>query len=294
MKFKQYVILTACLFIAIGSISSSYAATEWAFLRIPQGAREISMGETGVSHSGGGTSIWWNPAHIGEGKTDIWAQGYQWLEDGKGSFGGVKFRNSLGGFSVSYSTLNMEGFEVRDRPGDPQGEFSLHQAAFAAGYGNTILKNISLGLIYKVAYESFYGDDLTKANILDAGIHWKGRLLSAGFSANNLDLENFGDEEFPTYFRLGLSKQLEFNEFGVLFAGEGIAQVDDEQYYHFGLETDWQNIFFLRAGYMTGHDSRSLTAGLGLNYNKYYFDFAVSPFENELGTSWRIGLGLSL
>jgi len=147
------------ILILIGLLfSDSFSTTGWAFLSIPHGTREVAMGETGVSHARDGSAVWWNPAHISTAETSIWFQGFRWIEDGKGSFGGAKLRTSWGGVAAYYINHGMDGFEIRNRPGPAQGEFTLHQVVFAGGAALRPMQNLSVGVVYKGAFEEIYGD----------------------------------------------------------------------------------------------------------------------------------------
>ena len=79
------------------------AGIGWKFLTIPQGAREVSMGETGVSRANGSSAIWWNPAHFADYRAEAWFQGYTWIGEGTGSYGGVKGKTRWGGFGAWYA-----------------------------------------------------------------------------------------------------------------------------------------------------------------------------------------------
>lgn len=287
------VLIICFLLIGLGSVDSN-AATGWAFMSIPNGTREIAMGETGVSQARDASAAWWNPAHIGQSHTGFWFQGFKWIEDGSGSFGGAHLQTDWGGVAAYYVNHGMEGFEVRDRPGDPQGEFTLRQAVLGAGIAYHPMKKLSVGVVYKGGYEDIFGDRLDVWNILDLGVLLKTNDFNFGFSVANIGFENPGDDAYPTTYRLGMSRDYKVGPVDLIVAFDGIAEREDHKYYHFGFESNWSERIFIRAGYMAGHESRNFSGGLGFIYNQFNVDFAITPFENDLGTTWRVGLGMKI
>jgi hypothetical protein len=289
-------IFTSALVILIAT-SSAYAGNSALFLNIPNGAREISMGETGVSHATGGAASWWNPALIATDKTEISFQVFRWMVDGKGSFGGGRFTTGWGGLGFYYFNHNMEGFEARERPGPPSGEFEVRHLTFAAGSGFNLWKGISAGFMYKRAFEDIYGDRENGFHALDLGLLLgKNELIAegwiAGASVSNIEISNDQDDPFPTTVRIGLSNNREIGDFSIISSFEWSSIIDGDRNMHVGVETGWQKLLFLRGGYMFGHDTRDVSFGLGIHYKYYRTDVSIQPWDEELGTVWRFGLGI--
>ena len=276
------------------SCLDSYAETGWAFMSIPNGTREIAMGETGVSHARDGSAAWWNPAHIGQSHTGFWFQGFTWIEDGSGSFGGAQLRTNWGGIAAYYINHGIDGFEVRDHPGDPQGTFTLRQVVLGTGIAYQPFENLSVGVAYKGAYEDIYGDRLDVWNIFDIGLLFKTDGFDFGLSVSNAGFSNPGDDAYPTTYRAGLSNNYKLGPVDLIVAADGIFEQNEDKFFHFGLESNWSERIFVRAGYMAGHESRNFSGGLGFIYNQFNVDFAITPFENDLGTTWRAGIGVKI
>ena len=288
----KHIVLISVILLTL--TAQGNAAIGWKYLTIPNGAREIGMGETGVSHSSSGTAVWWNPAHLGTGETDVWFQGFRWIADGRGSFGGVRVKTSWGGLGAYYFNHGMDGFEIRDRPGPSQGEFKLHQAVIAGGASVRLKNQVNLGLIYKASLEDIYGSTYYTANILDVGAHWRIKNWSLGAALNNVSVAHNEEDELPIAMRFGASRQLTIDRFDVVLAAEADFENGGNRFLHVGAEAGWRRSLFLRLGYMSGHDSRNLTFGLGAAVKRYHVDFALTPMENDLGTTWRMGIGLDI
>ncbi len=287
---KSVVKIVAVIF-ALGFTESAFAEAGWRFMNIPQGARETAMGETGVANVGSGALVWWNPAASAFGTSDIWFQGYSWILDGSGSFGGAKARTNWGGFSAYYVTQGLDGFEVRDRPGEAQGEFTIHQSVFAVGTAVEPIKKLALGVMYKTAFEDIYGDREDVWDVVDLGALYQLPWFNFGASVTNLSL---ADDNTQTAMRFGLSRLFVLQEFDFTGALESVTYKDDDTELHLGVEAGWQETIYLRAGYIGGNDLRSVSFGLGAKVSAYHVDFALTPFTSDLGTTWKFGIGMNL
>lgn len=283
------------------TIQPSFAASYFAHLGIPQGARETSMGETSVSINGNGSEIWWNPAHISSNQTSMWMQTFHWFVDGKGSYGGFSVPSRWGGFSAYYMNHIMEGYEARDNPGPSQGDFTLRQSLLAAGGAVNLLRNMSFGFAIKQAIEVFQGRRAKRSNIFDIGLNWQLDKYSVGFAAANVVFDEKKDENLPFTLRSGLSYYHNIDDYNIVLAYGGDlrrpSEVDKEDDFElinkFGLEIGWSEMLFGRLGCMIGDDSQNISYGVGVIAQEIYqFDFAVVPSKYDLGTTWKMGLGI--
>ena len=59
-----------------------------------------------------------------------------------------------------------------------------------------------------------------------------------------------------------------------------------------GAELDWRGQAALRVGYKSGYDSQGLTAGAGITWQGYTFDYAFQDVGNDLGNAHRFGVGM--
>ncbi len=291
---KRYSVFIAILVMLLitGSVS---AMNGLAYLKIPNGARETAMGETGVSHARGGAAGWWNPALLAVNDSEVEFQIFQWLADGSGSFGGASIQTDWGGYGAYYFNLGLDGFEVRDHPGESEGTFALHQIAIAGGAAVNLGYGLSFGATYKTFTEDIYGDRRSGYNVFDAGLHYeKGDSWSAGTVITNLGPSDAAADPLPLTIRSGLSYERKYGDFGILVTGEGTAVMrdDDDPTLHFGIEADWIEQFYLRGGFISGYDTHSWTTGVGIVYNRIRADISVTPYDDPLGSVWRLGMGL--
>jgi len=263
-------------------------------MNVPNGVRQTAVGETGVSGATGGSAHWWNPALAVTDRSEIEFQVFRWIADARGSFGAARFTTSWGGIGVYYFNQGMDGFEARDRPGPSQGSFTIHQTLFAGGAGFNLWHDIKAGVIYKTAFEQLYSNAEDDFHALDFGIAWGIKSWSVGAAVSNVGIVNDTDDPLPTELRFGATHTRQFSQMDFNLSIESVHLLESDLYFHLGAELGWNDLIFLRSGYMTGHDSRNYSFGVGFGFKRYKADISITPFDNELGSVWRIGLGLVL
>jgi len=297
-KFKVWAIslIVVMVFVAPQLLEANEGAGTKGliFLKIPNGTRETAMGETGVSHSMGGASSAWNPALAGEGVSSIEFQGFRWLFDGQGSFGGAKIRTSWGGLSAYYFQLGVDGFEARERPGGYSGTFTLRQVVVAVGGAYRLPANFTVGVTTKGYLEDIYGDREEGIGLFDAGLSWKSGDWSAGAMVANTGLTEDGEDPLPTLARGGLTYSKKFGEYGLVSSLEGSYMQKYDPTVHLGIEGNWSETLFIRAGLLSGNESYFYSCGLGVTYKGILADIAVTPASGEIGHILRVGLGYRL
>ncbi|MFH0766182.1 MAG: hypothetical protein V2A61_07155 [Calditrichota bacterium] len=283
-------ILTILLFLAF-TANSALAVVGHRFVMIPPDAHGTALGETGVSYNPGGTGIWWNPAHLC-GRTDLWLEGWSWMGEGRGSFGGARVGSDKGGLGAYYINLGLPGFEARDRPGDSQGEFTLHQAVFATGAGWSVFPFLQTGAIVKAHIEDIYGKRYQSPAYFDFGIKSNYGPWETGLAVRNLTTRRHPDT--PATIQAGLSREYAIGALNLRGIGEGSLEQGGDRHLHLGAECSWMQRLALRMGWSSGHDARGLTFGLGAAAGRYRVDWAWLPFRHELGDSWRMGIAVGI
>ena len=61
---------------------------------------------------------------------------------------------------------------------------------------------------------------------------------------------------------------------------------------HVGIEYGIMDKLFLRGGLQTGHDTRTLSFGLGIARRAWRVDYAFVPASHGLGNAHRIAVGM--
>jgi hypothetical protein len=101
----------------------------------------------------------------------------------------------------------------------------------------------------------------------------------------------------PLTFRVGFAKEIISDDMNRLDAAfDFVASSDVPEQYVLGLEYAWNDLVYVRGGYLLGHDQLGLAGGLGLNYNSGGFngslDYSINPTA-DIGLINRFTVGLN-
>ncbi|MBP7653606.1 PorV/PorQ family protein [Candidatus Dependentiae bacterium] len=199
------------------------------------------------------------------------------------AFNSGKIRNTLITSSISYSDA---GFT------------EIYENMFAIGYAHKF-NNLSLGLNSKFINSDFAGvKDNSPA--VDAGFRYDFKFLNDNFSAGGV-IKNIGNSfkydrdnyKIPLLYKFGLtssSSNFLINNYFIKFGVECIYDNENDFDAAAGCELDYKHTIFLRTGYSTIQEQGSgFNAGIGLNFNKFCFDYAWVPYS-ALGDAHYLSL----
>jgi len=281
------------LLAALALCSDAMAATGSAFLKIPNGAAEIALGQTGVSHATGGASAWWNPALVGANQ-GVSFQSFKGFGDGRGVFGAASVKTSFGGVGAYLFDLGTPGFEVREGPGPSQGTFTLHQSMLALAASVRLPLDIGAGVALKGTMEEMYGTTKYDYPLLDAGLIWGWQKFMFGAAVANVELSQHNRDAAPATVRAGGTVYQPVGEFVVMGSGEVSSVKGIPPAYHAGVEAGWREKVFLRTGATFTDSEIRPSFGIGLVISAYTIDAATTVNDPLLGSTWRVGLGMKL
>lgn len=293
----------AFIFLLLGSslmFSQSAGKTGLSFLKIGFGARNIAMGDIGVVSANDVTALNYNPAILaGYTSPELMFTHNEWLQDIRSEvFGGsVRFIGLPLAFGVN--TTRVPDIEVRTRPGEAESRFSAQFFSGSISTGFMLMERISIGATAKYIYEGMLSDDANGWGF-DFGTYYQtpieGLSLAAAMrnlgSMNQLRLE---ETKLPTDISAGV--QYSFQIKGLkseAVAGAAFQKYTDtdDNHVNFGAELNYDKLIAVRAGYQTGYESRGFSAGVGLAWNKLFFDYGFIPFKYNLGTTHIISIKL--
>lgn len=300
-------------------------STSATFLKLGVGARAVAMGGAFTGIADDPYSIYWNPAGLAslEGEKNIGLFHNDYFQGLKQEFmfytapaEGLPFLKTRElrsgvwglGFDYFYTPKDMErrsGLNESDplAPISPvEGKFGAYDMALSAGYGWKPQKDLSLGAAVKVIRQSIDNRSAGSA-ALDLGIlkdfNWLGEAFTAGFSVQNIGPGiQFVSRRYdlPLVFKAGLSRRLPGS--GALLSLEADKPIDNYPSLVLGAEYPLVPRLALRTGYRYRHSGNELgpwsgfSAGAGLTFGRFSFDYAFSPF-GELGNSHRFSLNAS-
>ncbi|MDX9857124.1 MAG: PorV/PorQ family protein [candidate division Zixibacteria bacterium] len=298
MHMRQF---TAALLIVLAG--AAQANDGLALMRVEPGARPSGMAGTLVSIDGDPLSSAYNPAGGGGVSSFVVSFGYNtyWenIELADGYFVAPLFaRWSLHG-GIRYAGVN--DIEGRTQPTLDPFEittFDAEDVSFKAGLRYDVSSTVSAGVAagwYIEKISSYRGSAFN----VDLGVLVRAtHALTMGAAVTSLgsdfQLEESGqgrsrDISLPTTYRVGGSYRYD-RYLGAL----DVVYVNDDPHVHVGAEADIHEVFTVRAGVMTGYDSRNITAGATIRRRNFSFDYGFVPYSNDFGTSHLFNLTVTL
>ncbi|UCE18436.1 MAG: PorV/PorQ family protein [Gemmatimonadota bacterium] len=266
------------------------------FLKIGVGARQAAMGNAFTAIADDATAIYWNPGGLGfANRWNINMAGNRWLFDTwHGSFFASKHicvfgyqRTALGLGAVG---LGMPNWNSTSNPDAVQGK--ANDLAIIGSVGQRIdwlSRNLSIGISGKYIQRTL-ADESANGLGMDGGLMFRAGRFKTGLAVTNYTIQKvkFIEESFklPTTLRGGMSLA---PARGFLLAVDVSKPIDNEAKIHSGAELWVSDALAVRLGYKakTGgpddigvNDFSGFTAGLGLRWKQWQFDYAFSNYDD--------------
>lgn len=264
------------------------------FLKIPVGARESAMGASGTVLAQGPTALRWNPAGLAgleSQQLDVlhgdWFQGmsFQHVSLAVPAAGGVAAVGAL------YSSSgDISGYDVDMNATD---DYTAADLALSVGYGRWLGEHWQIGASGSLLQQTIEDESATGL-ALDLGLRAVIPTLpglSAGLAVRNLGPPiTFIDrsDPLPRTFAAGLM----WSSATLTLAGEWSKARGADPAIRCGAEWCLLEALALRAGYLVRAEmSNALTAGAGVNWGRFRFDYAYVPFE-EIADTHHVGISV--
>ncbi|HEX2786531.1 MAG TPA: PorV/PorQ family protein [Ignavibacteria bacterium] len=296
---KIFLIISLFIFSQTPSFAQNDGAgnTGLSFLKLGVGAQSISMGEAYSSLTEDATSVYYNPARLFYGsKTNVYLTHNQSLLDFTNDFIAFKTSGEKFAFGIGVQRAAVNDIEIRTIPGGPVDKFNSENLAVGVSLAYMFSPGLSIGVTPKFLYEKIYVDDAAGL-AFDIGTNYTKNDFSASFVIANLGSINelrHASTKLPSSVRLGASYKLTKNDFAFRFGVDGYKVLDGgKMHLHGGGEAAYKDMFFLRAGYQTNYENKSLTAGIGFKYKAFTLDYAFVPYKYEFSNSNTFSLGLN-
>ena len=290
-KFGLIVLLLLPAALYAGSDSGLAA------LKIGISARAAAMGEAFTASADDASGIFWNPAGTAwVTKRQAHFTYNQWIQDISHNAAGIVLPSSLGAFGIGIMLNSVEDFERRVIASEePLGTFSTQDFSMSMSYARKFGNNLSAGIRAAFLYEKIYVESAS-GYAVDLGVRYQvmpDRLFAAASLQNLGSMSEMVVEtvELPVIMRAGLLyRMLSVLGSQNLALAADFVQYDGDSHIHAGIEYDPYSIITLRAGYQTGYDEKSFSAGFGLDFGFIVLDYAYVPFESDLGNAQRFSL----
>jgi hypothetical protein len=283
-------------------INGRAGSTSLSFLKIGAGARAAAMADAGIAVTTDASACYWNPARLAAIPTrhSLHFQHNLWIA--QTSVDEIYYAYSFGRHRLGAAARMLSTGDIplrEDLPlEEPISNYQAYDLFAGISYAYTPVPELALGLSYRKLYEKIYLNTGYGYN-LQAGLDIKIKKLGLNLAGT---IDNLGprfklDKDLykqPTTFKIGagFSPDMTFYNGRALLALDAVKAIDANWQARTGLEYLWRGQAALRLGYKTGHASESFSAGLGLKWRGYSFDYAFVPHDYDLGTSHRFSLGL--
>jgi hypothetical protein len=294
--FRYFVILIGCFSAATAQSGTSGPL---AFLKISPDARSAALGETGLSDSRGAFTLLHNPALMSYTERSAASFAYtDWLLDLTMQSGAILFKKPGYALGLSFTVLNTPDIELRTLPSDePIETFSAHDLAAGVSFSYRLGTRLALGLTGKYLYQQIYVDDAS-GFAADLGIAYRFPVAGLTFGAAICNVGEMAALQqkkptLPASVAFGAAGTiLKRGDFGLQGTADARTYLEDDTRFHVGVEAYWQEHLFLRGGYQTGSELRTISGGAGLAWDRFTFDYAYQPLAEDFGAGHRIAFSL--
>ncbi len=297
------IIVFAALISSQLILAQSAGNSGMAFLKLGSGARNIALGDNGMTLANDATSIFYNPANLAMNENqEVFVAHNQWMQDASSEMLGVKFTFLGLPLGVGINATTIRGFEIRSQASaEKEGSFDIHYFSGAVSTGFSITDQIMGGIAIKYLYEGIYVDNADGIGF-DFGARYNNLFpdFSMACALKNVgSMTKLKNEKtvLPAEFKLGGSYALpeyfpkfDFNA-GVEFQKY---LKDDNEHLNFGLETLYDKMFSIRLGYMTNYEAKGFCGGIGVTWHSVTFDYAFTPYSYDLGDGHTFSLKIGL
>lgn len=287
----------------LGAQSISYAQGGQAglsFLKLGVGARSLGMGETTVAAVNDPSATHYNPAAL-LFVTDpqILIMHKEWLQGTQTEFLASSFSVESVRLGIFMNATSVPGIEIRQRPGPAEGTFAARNAAIGLSSAYRIDDKFDVGLSLKYLYEKIFVDE-AGGIALDVGTVFRSPWdVTFGATLNNVGSMSKLREvssRLPTTLRIGAARYEALKSLNahLTFAADIVSILPESNtHLHLGTEFTYNTTFSLRAGYVSGYETRNFTAGAGFSHAFVTVDYAFVPFRFDLGTTHTFSLTLT-
>ncbi len=278
-----------------------FAGVGASWLKVPVAPRSAALGEATVAWPVLGDAAWVNPAGLAGARQGVGFVHGRWIADIRSTAFEGRKRTARGTLLLFGDVVNVPGLERRvTASAEPLGTFSVHQLQAGAGFGSVFRGAVAVGLAAKWIYEKIHlVDGGTVA--LDFGVATVKPVAGfrLGASIRNLGPGyKLGSDtvDLPATVSVGLNRNV-----GLLGRADALRAWmawrkirGEDSHFALGAELRLPGGLDLRAGYQSGYESRGVSLGAGLRLGRARLDYALVPFQNDLGQAHLVGLGYRL
>ena len=285
------------LFCAVFIVSRLFAVTgASSFLREGIGADAVAMGGAGTAGTRGVNSIYWNPAGLTRMGAYGWQAGSMYTAKSYDRYYGyaaiARHSEDYGDFGVSLITYGTNDIEIFDDTGQSTGSGSDCEFVGGISYANMVNYRFRYGVTMKGHYHDLLTYKATGYS-MDAGVIFQpllDREVYIGLMLQNILGQLFWNdysEDMLSIYRIGAAVGI-FEDIVRLSLDVVKEEALEDVIFRAGAEFRIMEYLFIRAGM----DEEYPTAGAGIKYDAYKFDYAYTYDRQGLGDTHQFSLVL--
>jgi hypothetical protein len=326
--------LFLCLWLNPGFSQDKVGTSAAPFLGINIGGAATAMGGAYVSMARDASALYWNPGAVSRlGKSELSFTHTSWIVNTSFNWGAVVLNlDGANAFGVNLAILDYgeENVTTVEAPEGNGLRWSAQDLAAAITYARNLTDRFSIGASAKYIQQKIYNES-ANGFALDIGLlyitRFNGMRLGVSMSNFGTDMKMDGKDlnypydldpnsqgnngtitsqlktqawPLPLFYRVGASMDLvKVSETTLMLAVDAVVPSDNSTIINVGGELNWNEIFFLRAGYkslMRKETEEGLAAGVGFKYfvpglgriglDYAYNDYGILQEIHTLGVSF--------
>ncbi len=299
--FSLLPILVFAGFVPVYALETDrvYGASSYQFLKLPLSPKVIGMGGAGVAYASSAAEIDVNPAAARSDSGSLFVgKGYPFQEFGADA-NHITWSLPYRGYRILVNAryLGFEDIAGYDGLSHATSPYSAHtykgQLGAAGAYGklhwgvtvnyalnNIASSNYSTGMVNAgLRYELFSGFHLGVGGV--NGDFWTSE---AEFDGNEAPFP-------PTAVQAGIAYQRAMGSWQAGLALDARTRNDEKLTFPMGLEVGWRELLFARVGFPVAEPEPDFSAGLGVRWSLFQFDYALQRHETlSPGHYWALGI----
>jgi hypothetical protein len=265
-----------------------FGQASFKFLKLPLSPRIVGLGGAGVALADGAGEMDLNPAAPAlDSGTLVLGKGYPFAEF-QANTSHISWSIPAGGYRVLLNARylgfdDIPGWSEQDVSTSKYSAHTLKAQAGLAGVFHALQWGATLG---------FAQNSIANANYSSAMVSAGARLplrygFTLGASAINADIwdsqakdPDNADPFPPTSLQAGLAYSENLSHgFSASVEADARTRNDEKMVWLVGAEVSWKNALFARAGFPFGEQEPGISAGLGLRWSMFQFQYAYQGHE---------------
>lgn len=279
-------------------IAQSKSSSGFTFLTIGNSGREIALSDLGLVGGNKVYNVIYNPSVLSTlENSQVYFTHNSWITDVSAQTIGANFNLFDLPFAINVNNTSIKDIEIRRSAGDSYSKFDARYFYFSLSSSLKLDSKIFFGVTAKYIYENILSDE-SSGYAADFGLTYKNILENVDLG---LSLRNIGSisklrtesSDLPIDLRFGGSYKLSIQKIEsrlILISGIQKNMNQADTHFHLAFEYNYDDLIFIRSGYLSGFESRAFSFGAGLSWGSAELDYSYVPFNYGLGNSNSITL----